>query len=806
MIIRNLTMFYDTYQPLECTVPCSMYSVLFENGLIDDPFYRDNWESLTALSYKDCTFTAVFTVSEQELCRKRQELVLKKIDTVCNLYLNGKKLAYLDNIHRTYRIDCSHLLVAGENTLEFRFSSPVVYAQERQRRHYTWGQSGRDTLDGISRIRKPGCMFGWDWAPKLPDMGIYEDIELVLTNEPLITDVYVRQTHKGGCVTLDISLETTDTYSKAVCEVVAPDGERIESIFSDGTASVRIDNAQLWWPNGYGAQPLYTVTVRIENDGRVTDTHTQSLGLRTCTVSREKDRWGSEFCFKVNGIKIFAMGGNYIPPDSLASRVTRKKLEDIVLACVSANFNCIRIWGGGFYPSDDLLELCDKYGLLIWQDFMFACSMVYLTDETRENITHEFIDNIKRMRNHACIGLLCGNNEVEEALTNYDSVRTDMLLKADYLELFEHLLPELCEKYAPDIYYWPSSPCSGGGFNDFASENHGDCHHWAVWHGNEQFESYRDHYFRFCSEFGFEAFPNLKTINTFAIEEDMNPFSYIMDSHQRCASGNGKIMTYISATYKYPYTFEQFIYASQALQANAIRYGVEHMRRNRGRCMGAIYWQLNDTWPTASWASLDYFGRWKALHYAARRFYAPVLLSAHEDGTDVALNISNEKLCDFTGEVNWAVIENDFTVIESGSISVNVGAMSAKDVAVLDLSHSIKGHERTRVLVYSLCSSGEQLSCGSLLFTKPKFFCFRREKPVFTVTGEKGTFRISVSCGSYANGVFIDSKSVDMQLSDNLFDIISGEPVTVTAVCDNTVLTAQDIAADLTIMSAADIG
>ena len=390
---------------------------------------------------------------------------------------------------------------------------------------------------------------------------------------------------------------------------------------------------------------------------------------------------------------------------------------------------------------------------------------------------------------------------------HWDGCKDSEVERMDYLQLYEHILPDLCEKHCPDVFYWPSSPSSHGGFDNPQDENRGDAHYWGAWHGSIPFESYRQHYFRFCSEFGFEAFPNMKTIRTYAEEEDMNPFSLVMESHQKCLSGNTKILSYASDKYLYPYDFKSLVYTAQLLQADAIRYGVEHFRRFRGRCMGAIYWQLNDCWPVASWASVDYYGRWKALMYSSKRFYAPVLLSAHEDGLRVVLNLSSESPVDFAGTLRWRVIDRDFKVFAKGEMAANIGALSTKDLLTLDLTKAIQGHEKERMLAYELYdASGALISHSSLLFCKPKHFNMAQPDVKVAITGGNGHFDITVSASTYVKSLEIDFNNHDALLSDNYFDITSSEVLHLTAEVSDTSVTAEQLIADLTLQSVYDIG
>lgn len=804
MIINEFILDYDGQQ-LSCSVPCSLYSVLLQHELIPDPYFADNASALTALSDRGYTFYSDFTVPHSELKDAPFILKLAGIDTVCTVVLNGVILGQTRNLHRTWRFPCGDALCAGDNRLELRFESPTAYAASRQKANRVWGQTGGVTLDGISQIRKPSYMFGWDWAPQLPDMGIYIPAKIEPSDRVEVEDVFFRQRHSEGRVELTALLKARGATS-ARLEVTAPDGAKHSAVYTEGKASLTIDRPMLWWPNGYGEQPLYECATYINGEDSPADVRT--IGLRTCTVSREQDGYGSEFCFVVNGVKIFAMGANYVPCDSIVSRITGERIRRIAADCAEAGFNCIRIWGGGFYADDALLDACDRAGLILWHDCMFACTMTPATSENIENITCELIENITRMRNHPCLGLLCGNNEVEEAVASFDELKDDEQLKKDYIEIFEKTIAGICRQYAPDTFYWPSSPCSGGGLENYGDENHGDNHHWAVWHGYKPFSDYREHFFRFCSEFGFESFPCVKTISAFAAPEDMNPFSYIMEKHQKCGLGNTKMMFYMSQRYKLPKDIRSFVYASQLLQADAMKSAVEHMRRHRGRCMGALYWQLNDSWPAASWSSIDYFGRRKALYYAAKRFCAPVLLSAHESGDCVILNLSSELREEFHGKVEWEVISADGSkVFDCGSIPVVLPALTSKDVAELDLSGCMSAARRDRLLSYRLTDcGGDRISSGMLTLVAPKHFNFHRPDITVAAQGGDGSFTLTLTAKAPAADVYIDSDCAELVLSDNFFSITDSRPVVITARCGDRSLTAGQLMRGLTVMSAYDIG
>ena len=820
MQLSSFTLLSPSYGPLETKVPFSVYQTLFDHGIIPDPYFRDNEKQLTALSEEDYTFESRFTLSPEDLENPFALLVFEGIDTIADLSLNGICFGKAENMHRTYSFDVRRLLQEGENVLTIDFHSPLKYIQEAQRRHFTWGQSG--TSDGFGHIRKASSMFGWDWAPTLPDMGIYRPVHLLLYKTDLLDDINIRQEHTAAGeganrvpnVTLRFAVTTKhgDESTTALVHIIHPDGSSSEIALNkeDGTftGSYSVPDPQLWWVRGYGEQPLYTLTFELYGNGQLLDTVTKRVGLRTLTVSTQQDEWGNEFAFVLNGVKIFAMGADYVPEDSLLPRVTPERTRKLLTACASANFNCVRVWGGGYYPSNEFYDICDELGLCIWQDFMFACVNVRLSKAMKENLEQEFICQLKRLRHHASLGLLSGNNEMETAVLHWDGCKDSLLAKSDYLELYERMLPDICDEYAPDVFYWPSSPSSGGGFDNPDDPNRGDAHYWGAWHGSIPFESYRQYYFRFLSEFGFEAFPNIKTVRSYALPEDENPFSVVMEAHQKCLSGNTKILTYLSDKYRYPYTFEDLIYASQLLQLDAIRYGVEHFRRFRGRSMGTVYWQLNDCWPVASWSSVDYFGRFKALMYGSRRFFAPVLLSAHEKGTTVTMNLSNETRQTFEGTLEWSLIGPDFTSYADGKEPIAVEALSTKDIITLDLEKLVKGHENERLLTYVLTDKdGAYISSGSLLMEKPKAFLLKDPglQITFEPTGGPCTLTAKVSAQNYAKYVEVDFKHLDASLSDNYFDLISAEPRLIT-VRFNMPVSAEEAQQDCTLRSVYEIG
>jgi len=536
------------------------------------------------------------------------------------------------------------------------------------------------------------------------------------------------------------------------------------------------------------------------------DVWERRIGLRTMTMHIEKDEFGESFAHEVNGVQVFAMGADYIPEDNILSRVNKERTRRLLQDCKDANFNAIRIWGGGHYPSDDFYDLCDELGLMVWQDFMFACAVYNLTDEFEENITQEFIDNIKRLRHHASLGLWCGNNEMEmfvaqasmkfdaRGLIDFNGPLGGMASggwlntpkqKSDYVKMYEYIIPKVLKEYDPNTFYWPASPSSGGAFDMPNDPNRGDVHYWEVWHGGVPFTEYRKFFFRYVSEFGFQSFPALKTVETFTEPGDRNIFSYVMEKHQRNNAANGKIMNYMSATYLYPTEFSTLLYASQLLQADAIRYGVEHFRRNRGRCMGTIYWQLNDCWPVASWASIDYCERWKALHYYAKRFFAPVMLSCEEEGIltqntnvnaepydvkrSIRLSLANESMQEVTATVRWALRDRFGKILRQDETLVTVPALTSKWLDKVELPEARLYEDY--VSYEAVDAEGNVISSGTVIFSIPKHFQFADPKLAVRVEGDE----IVVTADAYARSVEILNENEDIRLSDNYFDMNAGE-------------------------------
>ena len=754
-------------------VPGSVLRTLLDHGVLPDPFDGLNEFAACAETRRRWCFQRAFTVSDEALENPFADLVFEGLDTLAAVELNGRTIARTDNMHRTWRIPVKQALRSGENSLRVFFDPAMDYVEKAARENPEVSYDGGSELKGTGFLRKAHYMFGWDWGPRLPDAGIWREVRIEFYKIRL-EDIRVHQEHGPDHADLEIRVQTGAEQIRA--ELTDPEGRAVSEAGgeSGGVLRLRAEHPRLWWPNGLGEQTLYTLKVEALTGDRPEDGKTLRLGLRNLTVSRKKDEWGESFALCCNGTEFFAMGGDYIPEDSLLTRMTRDKTRRLLQACRDCHFNTIRVWGGGIYPNDDFYDLCDEMGLVVWQDLMFACNTYKLTNAFRESIAREAEDNLRRIRHHASLGLICGNNEMETAWMDWGGVKNQPdSLKQDYLEQFEHLLKEVSAREAPDCFYWPSSPSSGGGFDDPNSLDRGDVHDWSVWHGRRPFSDFTKRYPRFCSEFGFESFPCMDTLRTFVHEErEMNPFSGTMESHQKCRSGNATMLYYLSQTLRYPFSMEKLVHASQWLQAEAVRAGVEHWRRNRGRCMGAIYWQINDCWPVASWAGIDSAGRWKALQYASRRFFAPLAVTLRAEENGYSVWVSNERREAFRGKIDCIVRDERGRRMRESVLDVRCPAMSSLQAGTVLPEHG----EKMKIVQCVLHDeNGGTVSECSELYTLPKYFAF--EKPEIRVTCEGR--KILLEADTFCTGV--ELQAGDTGFSDNWISLYPGEKKELTA-------------------------
>lgn len=772
---------HRSLESVDMQIPGTVLSGLLAAGKIKDPFYRTNEDATRALFWKDYVFTRTFDVDEELLAQQHIVLVCEGLDTLAEISINGTFLAKTDNMHRTWKFQAKKLLHPGKNEIQIVFRSVLRFIEDYPyEAHKKINYIPCGSMKGNQLLRKAHSMFGWDWGPQTIDAGIFRDIYLQGYSHARIEDIRIHQQHAKN-----VSVQTSITLSESVpgqklCVELSEDGAdkplqtKLCKTNADGVAAVDfvIENPKLWWPNDYGDQPLYIVrTTLLDEDGTSLESITRRIGLRTLTISQEKDEWGNEFAFCVNGVKIFTRGGNYIPDDCLYTRITEKKLDYILESCRRAHFNCVRVWGGGYYPSDAFYDLCDEKGLIVWQDLMYACNVYDVTDAFAENCRQETYDNVRRLRHHASLGLWCGNNEIESAWDHWgDFQKETPYLRADYIRLFEEVLPKAVQEADGETFYWHSSPSSGGCFDNPDDANRGDTHYWDVWHGQKPFTDYRKYFFRFCSEFGFQSFPCAKTVNSFTLEDDRNIFSRVMENHQKNDAANGKMLYYLSENLRYPKDLTHLLYASQVLQGMAIKYGVDHWRRNRGRCMGTLYWQINDNWPAPSWSSIDYFGRWKALHYMAQKFYAPHAVSMTLEDHRCHVYFSNESFETTEYSLTLSIRDLSGNVLETYETKGNSPAFSAIETAVVDICSW--EDQKDDVFLEAVIHTKDQKVLKDVETLVPYKY-LNLKNPVISTEAEEtnDAFILHISSDCFAPFVALDFDDADVIFSDNFFHL-----------------------------------
>lgn len=773
---------------IKALVPGCVHTDLIRAKAIEDPFVADNEYQSAWVHETDWEYSRSFEPADAIFEADKIYLECDGLDTIAELTLNGHLLGRADNMYIGHRFDVTDKLTPKKNTLTIKFFSPVNYAKPIVEKQPLL--SAGDSIPGAIYTRKSPSQWGWDWGPKIPTSGIWRSIRIAGYKIGRIEDLRTHQTHRNsGKVELkvEVACEKFKRMSTDVrIRLIHPDG-RIEdqlckSVSSHARCTFTINQPKLWWPNGYGNQPLYEVEALLMSGVEKLHSFTRRVGLRTLKIDQSKDKHGKAFTFVVNGVSIFAKGANWIPADQFPSRITDERYRHLLWSAAKANMNMLRVWGGGFYEDERFYDLCDEYGLLVWQDFMFSCSQYPVDKAYMENCRKDAEYNIVRLRNRACLALWCGNNEMEWFLHRGMGNDQNPQWRKMYEKIFHDMLPSICSKLDPDTYYWPSTPSNGihKPFDNPNSEQTGDGHFWDAWFGRQPFTEYRNHVFRFASEFGFEALPTIETVKSFATNDDLNMTSYIMECHQKHRTGNGLILYYMTQTCRFARNFEMTCYVSQVLQGEAMRYGIEHWRRNRGQCMGTLYWQLDDCWPVISWSSIDYFGRWKALHYAAKRFFAPILLSVREEGKSAEIHVTNDTVSPAKIEVKWALEKLDGTVLRKSRIKTSVNGEQNKLIASLDFSDELADKAiRQAVLVTELIINGKSNGLTMTSFAPPKHLEFIQAKlAVDAKRDDKGAY-VEVSSDVAAKWVCLSAPKLDLIFSDNYFDLPAGRTVRV---------------------------
>ena len=785
---------------LPAEVPGTVHTDLINNGIIEDPFYRDNEKHIQWIDKADWEYELRFQVDEQLAGQKHKQLVFQGLDTWCDITLNGQPLLSTNNMFRTWKADVSGLLSDKENILHLRFRSPIRQGMKEMEKYGLPLPASNDQSEnggmGPNRVsvfsRKAPYHFGWDWGPRLVTSGIWRPIFLEGWDDLNIEQVFIEQPQVTP-VQADLKASvrlTTEHHEKLIAEVKCDSRilakSEVETQPGENrlTLPFTIKKPRLWWSNGLGKANLYTFLIDLKKDGKVVASREVTTGLRSLKLVRRQDTQGETFYFELNGIPVFAKGVNAIPNDVFLPRISRSDYEKMVTDAANANMNMIRIWGGGIYEDDYFYELCDRHGIMVWQDFMFACAMYPGDPEFLENVKQEAVDNVIRLRNHPCIALWCGNNEIDAAWRGwgwkreYTQQQQERIFKA-YTDVFHRLLPEVIEKYTDGDDYWPSSPMSGPeiGDHEIRPANRGDNHYWGVWHEKHKFEEYEKNIGRFISEHGFQSFPEFETVRQYTLPEDYDIESEIMSAHQRSGIGNLRIREYMGWYYQVPEDFGQMLYMSQVLQARAMRIAMETHRRHMPYCMGSLVWQLNDCWPVASWSTTDYYHNWKAAQYALREACKPVILAPQLTADSLKLWVVNDLPTPLAGTYTLEIKGFDGKLHQTRQGKYKIKANEAAPIAASSIAGLLQDNSHRETMAVITIRQGKKIvDRQNVYFALPKELLLRQPDIQIQISEEQGKKYLTAITDRLACDVMFYLPGVKAVFTDNYKDLLPGHP------------------------------
>lgn len=781
---------------MSARVPGTVHQDLLDHGRLPDPFYGMNEQKVQWVEKEDWLYRTVFTVTADQLKSDAAWLTFEGLDTYADVYLNGSLLLKADNMFVGHKLAVKDVLREGENRLMIRFRSPVEETAPQ------WDTDGfnypADNDHSEKRMsvytRKAPYSYGWDWGIRLATSGIWRPVKLTFCNGAAIDDFFVRQQEVTEQVAkVDNQLEinnVTSTPKEAQVKVVYAYGEQADTltrtvVLQPGKNSLSmpawIEKPHLWMPNGWGDSALYTFTATVSVDGKEVASREEAIGLRSIRVVMEDDKDGKSFYFEVNGKPMFAKGSNYIPGDALLPNMTGERYARLFEDIRAANMNMVRVWGGGIYEDDRFYEEADRNGILVWQDFIFACT-TYPHDPTfLKRVSEEAVYNMRRLRNHASLAMWCGNNEIYEGMRywgwkdKYSPVVWKEMTEG-YDVLFRQLLPELVEANDPGRFYMHGSPYEAN-WGRPESWKIADSHNWGTWYGQKPFESLDTEIPRFMSEYGFQAFPEMKTIRMFASPEDYELESPVMNAHQKASIGNFLIKKTMALYYKVPEKFEDLIYAGLILQGQGMRHGIEAHRRHRPYCMGSLPWQLNDSWPVVSWSSIDYYGNWKAMHYQIRRAFAPVLVDAIKEGNNLSYYIMSDRLTDEELTLNLELMDFNGKVYRKQKVDGLLPANTSKLFYQEPVEQALAGRDSATTFMHMVVKSkkGEVLSDEIYYFAHPKDQLLPKTPLQWQVKQKKGYCEVTVKADKLARDIFIEVPVQGVRFSDNFFDLLPGQ-------------------------------
>ncbi|MGB8817661.1 MAG: glycoside hydrolase family 2 protein [Rhizobiaceae bacterium] len=767
-------------------IPGDVHSALILAGAIDHPYKGRNEDAVQWVAQDEWVITRTFTMAES-FEPDGWYLDIDYLDTVADVLVNGELVLSARNCFRRYRPDVSHALKAGGNRIEILFKSNPKTANELQASmpFYIPYAAQNCPIPNGNMLRKPACHFGWDWNIAIAPLGLYGRIELNRVETARIEHVQINQSHAEGEVALEVMLAIHARRAGKAALKIAVDGQIISRTidvhegYSTLAHTFAISDPKLWWPAGHGSQNLYDIEVSL--DGQV---ERRSIGLRTVELITDADAAGNRFAFKINGQEIYCRGSNWIPADALPSAATAELTEKLLQAAVDSNQNMIRVWGGGFYEPDYFYDLCDRMGLLVWQDFMFACNLYPSTPDFLEEVRQEADYQVRRLQHHACIALWCGDNELIGALTWFEESRKN---RDRYLVSYDRLnrTIETAMKGADgSANWWPSSPSPGPmSFGDaWHDDTSGDMHFWSVWHEGKDFDHYRSVRPRFCSEFGFQSFASMKIARQFASGDDLNISSPVMESHQKNAGGNARIAETMFRYFRFPKDFADFVYLSQVQQGLAIKTAVEFWRSLKPHNMGSLYWQLNDTWPVASWASLDHGGGWKVMHHMVKRFFQPAAVFAvpSPDGDAVRIVAVNDR----PSLVNIDIVTKSVSLSGAETILSRVSVTTPPDKAVDAAWLNARDIGKDRLLVFEFSASDGSSGRGHFALRPYKQLALEDPHLHIATATENGVATVTLTAAKPALFVSMETDAAG-RFDDGGFDMMAGERRTIRFLSEN---------------------
>ncbi len=769
-------------------VPGCIHLDLLEHRLIPDPFIDLNEKEVKWVADRDWDYRLVFTPKKDLLIRSHKKLCFYGLDTYATVLLNGQKIIEADNMFCKWEKNVSNILIEGENELIIKFRSPIKEILPiLEKRDYTL-PADNDKAGGVSPYtRKAPYHYGWDWGPCLVTSGIWKNIELIGWESWSVDNVFINQIEVNKNIAkLELQAQIISNTKQdglitlSETELSLRKEENID--LSKGINHIKFDfdilQPSLWHPIGYGDQYLYSFDIVFHADG-LENKFTKRIGLRKIIIEREEGEKGQSFSIKVNDYYVFSKGANWIPADSFTPRLTKKDYSYLLKSAIQANMNTLRVWGGGIYESDSFYELCDEMGILVWQDFMFACSMYPGDKQFLKNTKKEIEYQIHRLKEHPSIFLWCGNNEIAWAWFDWGwkDQLPESVYRKDYNNLFHKLISKSCKELDPSRLYWPTSPGHTLDLPEVGQKyGSGDNHYWGVWHGGDDFEEFNNNTGRFMSEYGMQSFPDLKTIEAFANRKDWDQDSEVIKSHQKASLGNKNVIMYIEKYYPKPKDFESLTILSQLMQSDAIKYAVEAHRRNMPYCMGTLYWQLNDCWPVASWSSVDYFGNWKALHYSAKSFFNYAISSIIEEKNKVIVFIVNDKNETYGLDVRLRVYGFDGSIFKEYNKKVTVAPIYSKAILELDRDQLISNNDKNKIfLSCELFRDQEKIAKNNYFFTRPKYLALPAPEFEYHYKLHNGKHLISIRAKTFIARIYINCANMIGVFSDNFFDMIPNE-------------------------------